>query len=41
MKRKIYILAATLISYAAFSQNVQDTTKVKTVETVVLEGKKN
>ncbi|WP_454059818.1 outer membrane beta-barrel protein [Elizabethkingia ursingii] len=38
--KKIYILAATLISYAAFSQNVQDTTKVKTVETVVLEGKK-
>jgi hypothetical protein len=38
--KKIFILAATLISYAAFSQNVQDTTKVKTVETVVLEGKK-
>ena len=38
--KKIYILAATLISYAAFSQNAQDTTKVKTVEMVTLEGKK-
>lgn len=39
--KKIYVLAVTLISCTAFSQNIQDTTKVKTVETVVLEGKKN
>ena len=38
--KKIYVLAATLIYSAVFSQTAQDTTKVKTVETVVLEGKK-